>query len=354
MDTKRQETFSYFIDSINYEKNKSRKIFNNKEYVKMLFNIFSNESVEPTTSRNWLGIGKGKNTGFIGYFYELEITPNQVDKCLNFFKKRIGQNLNIVQDNLKNYENLWNKVNLTTSDEDEFFYSLINEFLFIVKPSIDVFNLQNPNTKMSSLFCTAITENNIAFYIDDFKSLLDSCYDYMDNINPYMSLQYLNIIPNKDTEALVKTYNYNFSNAVHNFMENINSNILYKFNMYQNETTYKLIKDFYNSINTFTSFYSMLSATIAKEFSSYYVQYDKTNYLYSKCEFEIEMVQNEIAELETHNNKLTKEQRESLELLKNRKTQLNFLISILFNRDQMCSIFSELTDGKSLLIHTND
>lgn len=371
----RHNMFSTFIKSINYEmKTETLKFIKDSQYIERLFSIFGINDITESTSKNWLSDIQEKNQGFIKCFLNITITDACLQNCFVFFRDNIKANLYIVQNNLSNHNVLLNKVNLETNDTNDFIYSLIDQFLYIVKPSmtlaestlLETFinkttcDSHSPDKSILQIFCAAINESNLAFYIDDLKSFLDSSYDYIENMNPFSHRQYIDtlfipsLIETNDEKKVFKINNYKFSSDMHHFLEDIKSNILVKFVTYQDETSYILIKKFYDVLESYVAIYSLLSPSIAREFSQIYIQYDKTDYLFEKCQFEIDKTQKEIAKLEQNKDvEISEDQKVSLYTLQNRETQLGFLLSLLSSREQICSLFEELTNGKSLLTFSN-
>lgn len=218
---------------------------------------------------------------------------------------------------------------------------------------------------MKQLFCYAIIEFKIAYYISNFKSLLDSRYpsqvivhpplyesldkNYLSQFKCYYSSDELyrpRVTYISETNDIIE----NFSTNVNAFLQYINSKIIMIFIPYQDETTYKLIKEFYAALDSFCSLFPFLNSNIAKEFSEVYSQCKNMDSLHSKCQKEIDIAKNKIIEMQKTDD--TKYIKESLNNMHIRKTNLDFLLSILSNHTKMCTLFEKLTDGKSLLPRT--
>lgn len=213
---------------------------------------------------------------------------------------------------------------------------------------------------MKQLFLNAIIDFKIAYYISNLKLLLDSSYfisiiappepcpDSLKSILKY----YEDISDNPHVEYIKNPDDISddFSTDIDKFLQYIQSKILTIFIPCQDETTYKLINEFCEALKNFYAFYLMLDAKLAKKFSTIYSQYKNTDLLCSKCQEELDKVKNNIIEMQKTDT--TQDTKEFLYNLENHKMKLDLLLSFLSHHIEICSLFEKITDGKSLLIHT--
>ena len=338
----RKEMFSSFIKSLSHQTAITGEII-----AKELLAIFEITGISESAAHNWL---TKSNQGFIKHFRSKNLTQKHYEKCIEYFNNMIGLRFELVQKDLEIKSTLFKYVDFYTLDCDIFFCSLLKQFLYIVDVPITnnsvlisfidniksnkntettfkskaTFDSQDVNTQMCHIFLNAINQFKIAYYIDNLKLLFDFCdLEYADN---------------------------NFVNSIFAFKDYIDLEILGRFITYQDSATYTLIKEFNDLLFNFCHCFQILQPSIAEEFSNLYIPSDKTDYFFSLCQSEFNEVENNIKKVLENGNSNGKE--EALNILKQRKSQIGFLITILSNHSQLCSLFEKLSGGKSLLIHT--
>lgn len=338
----RKEMFSSFIKSLSHHTS-----LNNEIFAKELLAVFDITGITESAAHNWL---TKSNQGFIKCFYSENLTQKHYEKCIEFFNNMIGLRFALVQKDLEINSTFFEYIDFYTLDSDIFFCSLLKQFLYIVDVPITnnsvlisfidniksnkntettfkskaTFDSQDVNSQMCHIFFNAINQFKIAYYIDNLKMLFDFCdLEYTDN---------------------------NFVNSIFAFKDYIDLEILGRFITYQDNATYTIIKEFNDLLFNFCHCIQILQPSIAEEFSNLYIASDKTDCLFSLCQNEINEIENNIKKVLENDNLDGKE--ESLNILKQRKVQIGFLITILSNHSQLCSLFEKLSGGKSLLIHT--
>lgn len=387
----RKEMFSIFIKTINYKKKtEHRKVTNDIKYIQKFFSIFTKDEPDNSACKNWLA---KQNIGFMKCFTETNFSADKYQACFDFFKKEINSNFKDVQADLYTNAKIFNQVNFITANAETFYCSLIKQFLFIVYPSIieddELNNFINTyksnetnesvfdrgidsldaNVQMRNIFCNALSKYNITNYINNLKALLDSryllqtqtCSDYPDELKPILELYYpadTLYNPHKSFVDNTAATIINLSKDIDNFRKDIDTKILIKYIPFQENNTYILIKEFSDALRNFHGMYDMLDANISEEFSEYYSQCKNIDLLRNKCCEEIDKVKNNIFEIQNKDNREDLEHTENagntdyvLANLQNREMKLHFLSTMLSCYAEMCSLFEEISDGKSILIH---
>ena len=210
------------------------------------FDLKLKESMEDAI-KSWVY----KNSqGYRRYFSNITLSSEAIKSCLEFLEESINVRFKQVQKDFIGYADMYPYIDYETSDQTQFFNSVVNQFLVIVKyPIVDITppdaesNVQktvsqsvNICDKMKEALNDIVVEGKLSYYLNKVMEFLEGDRDGADGVLKICSA--------------------------------ISDGILNRYMNYCNEEIYQKISELNVSIKSYGTFVGLVYPVIAKHYSN--------------------------------------------------------------------------------------
>lgn len=286
--------------------------------------------------KNWMA---GRNQSYKGYFKGKNFNQKHYDNFLRFLDEKINKRFITIKSVLKTYSDEYLYIDFETDNQETFFESLLNQFKEIVglpiDPNVvpfvrskDTNNNQKkapqnetPSEQMRKIFEQAVAHHSITGY-------MCKVADYLID-KPFYSVD------------------------IFNFIGTIQTTILEKFVNNQDEEIFKKITEFKIALESYCAFLGMIQTSISECYGFAWrmsKSYDGIIELIRSNKAEMGKALAEEQSMVALMSEEDIESKSAIEL-KTKINQLNFIESIFLRHKDIDSLYSEICNGKTLLVY---
>ena len=348
----------------------------------------TDDGISESTAKKW--IDGTRNCKVSSYFPDNKLV--NPEGAYKFFRRRPEDRLRKLQQIFRKEKDDNSPIDCETEDMDRFCWSLLNEFLDLLKfqrlelptsdipqenigsiakdelnrnvdagqnPAIVSEELSHPmkcvSLKNESQFSNGCKENDV---ID-----ISTDSDYHKKTEPASLGETAAEQMSKLFEQAVGNYNIAtyicklsdylieepfYAGDIFDFVDFIQTNVLSKYVGQQNEVIFKKISEFNLKLKSYCSFLGMIRLFISEKYGIMLKKAGLNNEIISLIDTDYEEIKNKLdGKISINGDEINEA---SVLELEERLTQLDFLRNILLAHKQLCDLFEEICSGKTILV----